>query len=86
MTETEIRGNWKQALDTMDITAISAEISWGFFDQDLFVLAALHECGDAGLQMKIYELLEDCNFHTLAGQLKNGEYEDARLYIFNDLD
>lgn len=76
--------DWNAALCGVESgTELSADIGWGFTGQDLLVLTCLHE---AGLHReKIYDLLEDCNFHRENALLAKGEYDECRAVIINDI-
>lgn len=78
MTEEElIRSSWHTAFCENKVTG--SKIDWAFSAQDLLVLCCLHE---ANLHRKeIEDLLEDCNFHSENGMLKNGKYDEFRKTI-----
>ena len=83
MNEEAIRKDWNTALESVnDGSSLSAIIRWGFAQQDLIVLCALHRAGKH--QQKIVDLLEDCNFHTECGLLYKGEYDKCMEVVLND--
>lgn len=85
MKEEAIRKDWNAALESVnDGCSLSALIHWGFSQQDLIVLCALHKAGKH--QQKIVDLLEDCNFHTECGLLDAKRYVDCMNVILNDKD
>lgn len=85
MNEEAIRKDWNTALESVnDGCSLSAIIRWGFTQQDLIVLCALHRAGKH--QQKIVDLLEDCNFHTECGLLYENRYDDCMNVILNDKD
>ena len=85
MNEEAIRKDWNTALESVnDGCSLSAIIRWGFTQQDLIVLCALHQAGKH--QQKIVDLLEDCNFHTECGLLDAKRYGECMNVILNDKD
>lgn len=85
MNEEAIRKDWNAALESVnDGCSLSAIIRWGFTQQDLIVLCALHQAGKH--QQKIVDLLEDCNFHTECGLLDENRHDDCMNVILNDKD
>ena len=85
MNEEAIRKDWNTALESVnDGCSLSAIIRWGFTQQDLIVLCALHKAGKH--QQKIVDLLEDCNFHTECGLLYENRHDDCMNVILNDKD
>lgn len=85
MKEEVIRKDWNAALESVnDGCSLSAIIRWGFTQQDLIVLCALHRAGKH--QQKIVDLLEDCNFHTECGHLYENRHDDCMNVILNDKD
>lgn len=84
MEDNRIRLDWDKALSEVDGgTELSMAIGWGFTGQDLLVLTCLHE---AGLhRQKIYDLLEDCNFHRENALLAEGKYDECRKVIVDDI-
>ena len=85
MNEEAIRKDWNTALESVnDGCSLSAIIRWGFTQQDLIVLCALHRAGKH--QQKIVDLLEDCNFHTECGLLDAKRYGECMNVILNDKD
>lgn len=71
MNAAEIRGDWPRALRGLPVRAISGALEWGFTDTDLQTLRRLYRAGQ--YREEILALLEDCNFHTFAKGLENGE-------------
>lgn len=63
--------------DYKKISAISSSINYGFSREDLMALASLHREGKA--QKIIFDLLEDCNFHTENSWLEQGLYDKFGL-------
>ena len=83
MEDNRIRLDWRKALkEVVYGTELSAAIGWGFTGQDLLVLTCLHEEGM--YRQKIEDLLEDCNFHTENGFLREGNYAKCREFIFKE--
>ena len=83
MNEEAIRKDWNTALESVnDGCSLSAIIRWGFTQQDLIVLCALHKAGKH--QQKIVDLLEDCNFHHECTLLHLGRYDQCMEVILND--
>ena len=80
MSENEIRNNWHKAFKTK--ARIAPTIGWGFSTQDLIVLLFLHEMNL--FRQEIFDLLEDCNFHTFCGLLDDQKYDEARQCILED--
>lgn len=52
---------------------LSAVLGYGFSGKDLMTLADLHKSNKC--RRKIEELLTDCNFHTQAVHMANGNYD-----------
>lgn len=71
MNAATIRANWPRALEGLHYRQIAGALEWGFTDTDLQTLRRLYRAGQ--YREKILELLEDCNFHTFAKGLENGE-------------
>ena len=83
----QIRLDWKSALDSVDKGwDLSADIGWGFNQQDLIVLGVLYKNGaNTDIQQKIFDLLEDCNFHTECGLLYDNQYNEYfRMVLAED--
>ena len=72
MTPEAIRKDWSAALESCaDVREISCAIKWGLSERDLQELRRMYR---AGLhKAKILALLEDCNVHTEAKELENGQ-------------
>ena len=81
MTEKEIRNDWYTALENREVDG--AKIGWGFYPQDLMTLTCLHKMGY--FQDEIIDLLEDCNFHTEAGLMDDGKYDECLKVIIEDI-
>ena len=79
MTGNEIRADFRKALNSVENGAeLSEKLSWEFSDKDLRNLAWIHR--DCPMYRdKIYELLEDCNFHT-----ENADFRKGRQPRFAD--
>ena len=83
MKETEIRRNWNNAFKSVERgTQLSSAIGWGFSDQDLAVIGVLHKNGLH--REKIYDLLEDCNFHYENGLLEEEKYDEYFSELFKE--
>lgn len=69
--------NWEEKLKSVKHgSALSREIDWGFYDDDLKELAQIHKAHPKGaMRRKIEELLEDCNFHMECSALVAGDYD-----------
>ena len=83
MTGNEIRADFKKALDTVkkskygdywDVSSIAQALDFGFSDEDIKNLAILHR-DEPKYRGKIYDLLEDCNFHTECADFEAGRYD-----------
>ena len=75
MTGSEIRADFKKAFDTVkNGRELSYDLDWGFSDEDLKNLAILHR-DEPSYRKKIFDLLEDCNFHPENEDFKNGNYD-----------
>ena len=74
LTEDNIRNNWEQALRQVKKgTDLSYPIQWSFSDNDIFELAKLYKRNK--FRKKIWDLLEDCNFHTECGDFAEGNFD-----------
>lgn len=84
-TEDEIRLNWLGALrySKENDKMLSMTIGWGFTDQDIATIATIHELFPE-LRETIYDLLEDCNFHTENEMLEEGKYDKCREFALKD--
>ncbi len=75
MREQDIRNNFALAFDHVENGAdLSEKLHFGFSDVDITNLAKLHR-DQPKYRQKIFDLLEDCNFHTENEDFENGEYE-----------
>lgn len=63
------------------VRAFSARIEWGFTRESIRYQIAKFAKGDEKTKAKVYYLLEDCNFHTLARLLADENYAAARLWV-----
>ncbi len=69
------RRDFKALFDKVENGAeLSAELGYGFSDEDLSDLAILHR-DEPEYRTKIYDLLEDCNFHTENADFDAGNYD-----------
>ena len=68
----------------MEYDEIACMIEWGFSLHDVLVLTDLHYLGDAEMQQKIQDLLEDCNYHTLNKYIYTRQYDMARQWIASE--
>lgn len=85
MKEENIRSDWNHALESVEGGCnLSYAIGWGFTQQDLIVLCALHRAGKH--QQKIVDLLEDCNFHRECGLLYEHKHDECMEVIMKDRD
>lgn len=76
MREQEIRDDFAKAFDQVENGAdLSGQLGFGFSDQDLANLAKLHR-DQPKYRQKIYDLLEDCNFHTANSDFEEGRYDE----------
>jgi len=90
--EWKVRGDWKTALDGVSAGhRLSSVIGYGFYKEDITELAKLYKSDGVNeyghlteRQQKIYDLLEDCNFHKECGDFIDGRF-DEYITDSNDL-
>ena len=81
MREQDIRNNFALAFDQVEDGAdLSEKLHFGFSDIDIANLAKLHR-DQPKYRRKIFDLLEDCNFHTENADFENGEYEKYLRFV-----
>lgn len=75
--------------DASRMQEVNALNGWGITTQELQELVNQHrearEAGDARTMSMIVFRLEDINFHTIAGLLDDGKYDDAIDWIWYDM-
>jgi hypothetical protein len=75
-----VRRDFDKALENvLNGCELSNTLGYGFSKHDISNLAKLHKAGKH--QEKIYQLLEDCNFHTANDDFCKGNYNK---YIIED--
>ena len=74
-TEEEVRANFEEVLERVNHgESLSAILNYGIGKDDLKNLAILYRDRE-DLQEKIYDLMEDCNFHSELRDFENGNFE-----------
>ncbi|SFB09878.1 hypothetical protein [Selenomonas ruminantium] len=68
----EIRRDWSKALSSTSVEDLASDIGWGFTDEDIKELAWLHK--NLMHRKKIEQLLIECNFISIAFDLREGRY------------
>ncbi len=73
--QTEVRSDFKAAFDQVENgSELSGTLDWGFSDEDIANLAIIHR-DFPEYRKKVYDLLEDCNFHKENHDFENGDYD-----------
>lgn len=81
--------NWREILTAEDIdecNAFAAKIHWGFNSKSLTKQIARFEKGTTKIKCKVYFILEDCNFHKVAGLLAEGKVKEAYEWANTQID
>ena len=74
-TEEEVRANFEEVLERVNHgESLSAILNYGIGKDDLKNLAILYRDRE-DLQEKIYDLMEDCNFHSELRDFEDGNFE-----------
>lgn len=80
--------NWREILTAEDIDeckAFTAKIHFGFNSKSLKRQIKRFENGDIKEKCKVYFILEDCNFHDVAGMLARGNVQDAWWWAHTEI-
>ena len=88
-SETFDISDWTHILseqEVADLQAYAAKIHWGFNSQTLKSQIGRFENGDKKEKCKVYFLLEDCNFHEVAGLLAEGKVKEAYEWANTQID
>lgn len=79
---------WTEILTAEDVAKeqrYAAKIRWAFSAKSLNAQIDRFEAGDDKEKCKVYFLLEDCNFHEVAGLLANYGAAWARKWVKDNL-
>lgn len=57
------------------VYAISSDMEYGFSDDEIARLACAHKFGTDYMKERVFDLLEDCNFHTECADFEEGKYD-----------
>lgn len=75
MCEDDVRADWEGTLEQLQHgDSLSELLNWGFSADDISELAKIHRDRE-DLQIKIEELLDDCNFHKENSDFQEGNYD-----------
>lgn len=58
------------------VYAISSDMEYGFSDDEIAKLACAHKFGTDYIKERVFDLLEDCNFHTECADFEEGKYDE----------
>ena len=84
MREMQIRADFKRAFDLVaNGRDLSYKLKFSLGDNDLANLAKLHR-DEPEYRQKIFDLLEDCNFHSENAALEGGLYEEFINHTWMD--
>lgn len=71
--------------DQDKITAYSAKIRWAFTKKSLKTQIMRFRRGDVKDKAKVFYLLEDCNYHDVAGLLLDNKIEECYKWIEDNM-
>lgn len=75
LEDAKIRYDFKRALKCTDrVQELSYKLGWSFYNDDIKQLVSIYK-EHPELQEKVYDLLEDCNFHDVNRDLEAGNYD-----------
>lgn len=81
--------NWTKILTEEEVEecqSYSAKIHWGFNSKSLTKMVKRFEDGDTKEKCKVWFILEDCNFHEVAGLLADGKVQEAYEWANTQID
>ena len=80
---------WNEILSAKEVgecQEFGASIGWGFNRITLSEQITRFDKGDAKEKCKVYFILEDCNFHDVAGMLAKGKVKEAYEWANTQID